>query len=189
MINGILDVGALFIDGSNRGMAIKWLNLSDKTKIDYSIYIESDSIVVCDCQYQHHAFVTSPASERIDHYVIYLDEVHTTGTDFKFPNEFCAAVTLGNCITKDRFVQVCIRMRKLGKYHWLTFWSSHEVDQQIRLLKKNVLQQSQNKKIHLIDILRWVYENTQQTTRDGLHHWSTQSLSYQRKVSVFQHIQ
>ena len=29
-INVILDVGALFVDGSNRDIAVKWLNLSKK---------------------------------------------------------------------------------------------------------------------------------------------------------------
>ncbi|CAF3467127.1 unnamed protein product [Rotaria sp. Silwood1] len=121
IIQVILGVGALFIDKTNRQIAVKWLDLSDKTKIDYAVYFESDSIFVCDCQYQHHAFVTSPASERLDRCVFYLDEIHTRGTDFKFPNEFRAAVTLGNGLSKDRLVQSCMRMRKLGKHHWLSF--------------------------------------------------------------------
>ncbi|CAF1319381.1 unnamed protein product [Rotaria sp. Silwood1] len=43
-------------------------------------------------------------------------------------------------------------------------------------------------RITLTDILRWVYENTQQSSWDGLHHWATQSLSFQRKVNAFQNI-
>ncbi|CAF4366222.1 unnamed protein product, partial [Rotaria magnacalcarata] len=119
-----------------------------------------DAIFVCDRQYQHHAFSTSPASERLDRCLFYLDEIHTRGTDFKFPNEFRAAVTLGNGLTKDRLVQACMRMRKLGKGNG-------------------------NDHISLTDILRWVYENTQQATWDGLHHWATQSLSFQQKISAF----
>jgi hypothetical protein len=157
--------------------------LSDRDRIDYAIYLESDSIVVCDRQYRHHAFLTSPASERLDRCVIYLDEIHTRGTDFKFPIGFRAAVTLGNGLTKDRLVQACMRMRKLGKGHSLVFLSSHEVHQQICILKGN-----QRTTINQIDILRWVYENTQQATWDGLHHWATQSLSYQRKVVAFRHV-
>jgi hypothetical protein len=190
-INVILDVGALFIDGTNKDIAVKWLNLSDRTKIDYAVYFDSDSIVVCDRQYHHHRFETSPASERLDHCVFYLDEIHTRGTDFKFPKGFRAAVTLGNGLTKDRFVQACMRMRKLGNGHSLTFWSSHEVHQQITGLKKNASPQNQaeNDSISLIDILRWVYENTVQSTWDGLHHWAAQSLSFQRKVAAFRNIQ
>ncbi|CAM4959090.1 unnamed protein product [Rotaria socialis] len=192
-INVILDIGALFIDGTNRDIAIKWLNQSNKNKIDYAIYFDSDSIVVCDRQLHHYRFETSPASERLDRCVFYLDEIHTRGTDFRFPSGFQAAVTLGNGLTKDRFVQACMRMRKLGKGHRLTFWSSTEVHQQIITLKKNSCIENQkgnsNNFIKLIDILRWVYENTQQSTWDGLHYWAAQSLSFQRKVSACQTIQ
>ncbi|CAF3980773.1 unnamed protein product, partial [Didymodactylos carnosus] len=192
IIQVILDVGALFVDGTNRQVAIKWLDLSDKTKIDYAVYFESDSIFVCDRQYQYHAFLASPASERLDHCLFYMDEIHTRGTDFKFPNEFRAAVTLGNGLSKDRLVQACMRMRKLGKHHWLSFWSSNEVHQRIRTMKKNSLLLSEKEhiddRISLTDILRWVYENTQQTTWDGLHHWAAQSLSFQRKVTAFRTI-
>ncbi|CAF4842336.1 unnamed protein product, partial [Rotaria sp. Silwood1] len=189
IINVIIGVGAVFIDGSNLQIAVKWLELSDKSKIDYAIYFEMDSIFVYNRQGQHHPFQASPANERLDRCVVYLDESHTRGTDFKFPNDFRAAVTLGNGLTKDRFVQGCMRMRKLGKYHWLTFWSSHEVDQQIRTLKRATSDKSQDDMIHVIDIIRWVYDNTQQATWDGLHHWSTQSLSYQQKVNAFRHVQ
>ncbi|UJR11109.1 hypothetical protein I4U23_015291 [Adineta vaga] len=181
IIHVILDVGALFVDRTNREIAINWLKRSDKTKIDYAIYFEFDHIIVCDRQFHHHSFLTSPASERLDRCVIYLDEVHTRGTDFKFPTGFKAAVTLGNGLTKDRFVQACMRMRKLGEGHSLTFWSSDEVHRQIISLKTH----SQDP-IVLKDILRWVYENTQRATWDGLYHWSVQSLSYQHKVCAFQ---
>ena len=182
MTQVIIDVGALFVDGTNRQIAIKWLDLSDKAKIDYVVYFERDSVFVCDRQYYHHAFLTSPASECLDRCVFYLDEVHTRGTDFKFPNEFRAAVTLGNGLTKDRLVQACMRMRKLGKNHRLSFWSSNEVHQQIRKMK------NMDDRITLIDILRWVYKNTQETTWDGLHLWATQSLSFQRKINAFRDI-
>ncbi|CAF4009337.1 unnamed protein product, partial [Rotaria sordida] len=192
IVQVILDVGALFIDGTNRQIAIKWLDLSDKTKIDYGVYFESDSIFVCDRQYRDHAFSTSPACERLDRCVFYLDEIHTRGTDFKFPNGFRAAVTLGNGLSKDRLVQACMRMRKLGKQHWLSFWSSNEAHQQIRTMKKHSVQSNAiediNDRIRLMDILRWVYKNTQQTTWDGLHLWATQSLSFQRKVNAFRRI-
>ncbi|UJR20208.1 hypothetical protein I4U23_023339 [Adineta vaga] len=185
-INVILDVGALFIDGTNQDIAMKWLNLSNKTQIDYAVYFNSDSIVVCDRQnHPPHLFVTSPASERLDRCVFYLDEIHTRGTDFKFPKGFRAAVTLGNGLTKDRFVQACMRMRKLGNGHSLTFLSSYEVHHQITRL---ILRTNPNTSITVKDILRWVYENTVYTTWDGLHHWASQSLSFQRKVTAFQGI-
>ena len=186
-INVILDVGGLFIDGTNQQIAIEWLKISDKTTIDYVIYFDSDRIYVCDRQYHHHPFATSPACERLDRCIFYLDDIHTRGTDFKFPMTFEGALTLGNGLTKDRFVQAAMRMRKLGHGHSLTFWSSYEVHQQIIKLKTNSL--IKNNSINVIDILRWVYENTQQTAWDGLHLWASQSLNFQRKLLAFRDIQ
>ncbi|CAF4720370.1 unnamed protein product, partial [Rotaria sp. Silwood2] len=171
-IHVILDVGALFIDGTNRDIAIQWLNLlSDKNTIDlYVVYFDSDSIVVCDRQLYHYPFVTSPASERLDSCIFYLDKIHTRRTDFKFSMGFKAAVTLENGLTKDRFIQACMRMRKLGNGHSLTFWSSYEIHEQIKTLKTK--SPNKNDFIKFIDILRWVYENTQKSTWEGLHHWA-----------------
>ena len=189
-INVILDVGALLIDGTNREIALQWLQLTNKSHIDYAIYFEFDCLLVCDRQGHHHSFLSSPASERLDRCVVYLDEAHTRGTDFKFPHGFRAAVTLGNGLTKDRFVQACMRMRKLGAGHSLTFWSSDEVHRQIASLKARSQSSHAEAEIYKQeDILRWVYNNTQQATWDGLHHWAIQSLSYQRKLSAFQNMQ
>ncbi|UJR12234.1 hypothetical protein I4U23_016411 [Adineta vaga] len=184
-IHVILDVGALLIDKTNRNIAVHWLNLSNKHEIDYVVYFDLDSIVVCDRQYHHQRFETSPASERLDHCIFYLDEIHTRGTDFKFPQGFRAAVTLGNGLTKDRFVQACMRMRQLGHGHSLTFWSSNEVHQQIIALKRQL---SSNQQSYIIDILRWVYQNTIHSTWEGLHHWAEQSLNFQRKINASQKI-
>jgi hypothetical protein len=139
------------------------LNLSDKNKIDYAVYFEFDSIVVCDRQFDHQRFETSPASQRLDHCLFYLDAIHTRGTDFKFPNKFRTAITLGTDLTKDRFVQAAMRMRKLGNGHSVIFWSSNEVHQQIITLKNKSFHQNQeniNDLVNLIDILRRVYNNT-----------------------------
>ena len=195
-IHVILDVGALFIDGTNREIAVKWLKLSDKSKIDYAVYFESDSIFACDRQFHPHSFLTSPASERLDHCVFYLDEIHTRGSDFKFPKGFRAALTLGHGLTKDRLVQAAMRMRQLGNGHSLIFWSPYEVHQQIQTLKQDLQRRNRDRNISehdreitLFDILRWVYENTQQATWDGLHHWAAQSLNFQRKMNAFRDIE
>ena len=185
-VNVIIDVGALFVDGNNRQIAMQWLAKCDAARIEYAVYFQSDSLYVCDRRNCHSPFNTSPASERPERCVFYLDEVHTRGTDLKFPNGFRAAVTLGHGLTKDRFVQACMRMRRLDKGHSLKFCSSNEVDKLIRMSKETADGQED---VGLIDILRWVYLNTQQATWDGLRHWAAQSLAYQRKVAAFRHIQ
>ena len=56
---------------------------------------------------------------------------------------------------------------------------------QIQALKNNRVQSNP---ITLNDILRWVYENTQYTIWDGLHHWAAQSFSFQRKHAALKSI-
>ena len=67
-------------------------------------------------------------NELTEDFLVYLDEIHTRGTDLVLPDGTLAVVTLGARVTKDKFVQGCMRMRKLGKEHSLTFWASGEVN-------------------------------------------------------------
>jgi hypothetical protein len=76
-----------------------------------------------------------------------------------------------------------MRIRKLENGHSLTFWSSYEVHQQIIGSKEQSF--LINHPVNLIDILRCVYEKTVQSTWDELHHWATQSVSFQQKLTHF----
>ncbi|CAF5105503.1 unnamed protein product, partial [Rotaria sp. Silwood1] len=94
---------------------IRQYDLSELQKTDTIVLnnLLKNSIIVCDRQLHHYSFVTFPASERLDCCIFYLDEIHTRGTDFKFPMRFKAAVTLGTGLTKNPFVQACMRMTKI----------------------------------------------------------------------------
>ena len=63
--------------------------------------------------------------------LIYLDEAHTRGIDLPIPVNTHAAVTLGPRLVKDRLVQACMRMRKMGVGHSLSFFAPPEVHQSI----------------------------------------------------------
>ena len=49
--------------------------------------------------------------------LIYLDDIHTRGSDFRLRAGTGAAVTLGRGMQKDKLVQTCMRMRLLGHGH------------------------------------------------------------------------
>jgi hypothetical protein len=49
-------------------------------------------------------FKQSPFYQKLDQCIIYLDDIHTRGTDFKFPNKTHAFVTLGPRLNKDKLV-------------------------------------------------------------------------------------
>ncbi|KAF8545715.1 hypothetical protein OG21DRAFT_1383420, partial [Imleria badia] len=130
-IRVILDVGAQILDFSNYQLAKAWLNLSSDS--DGAIFFsEDDELMVLTKDGTHQTLLSSPLSGRLDRCIVYLDDAHTRGTDLKFPSGFRAAVTLGPKVTKDRLVQGCMRMRKLGHGHSVMFFAPLEVDQSIR---------------------------------------------------------
>ncbi|KAJ3037549.1 hypothetical protein HDV00_001594 [Rhizophlyctis rosea] len=129
----LLGVGALLLDLNNEGVAAQWLDLADVHDTDAAVFFdEGNHLTVVDRKGRRTRFELSPYKERLDRCVIYLDDVHTRGTDLKLPHGMRAVVTLGKGLTKDRLVQACMRMRMLANGHSVVFWASHEVDVAIR---------------------------------------------------------
>ena len=121
----LLDVGALMVDMSNRNVAIEWLRrLTDRTKIQAAIYFDDDNqIMSIDRDGRSAPLALSPFHRQMDRCVVYLDDMHTCGTNLKIPHDSHACVTLERDITKDQLVQACMRMRMLGEGHSVSFWA------------------------------------------------------------------
>ena len=135
-IHLLLDVGALMIELTNEQVAKQWLKLLSNynhSNIEAVVYFDDmNKLVVRDKSDRVTVLEYSPYKDTMDRCVVYLDDVHTRGTDLKIPRGKKACVTLGNGVTKDKLVQACMRMRMLGNGHSLEFWASHEVDSQIK---------------------------------------------------------
>lgn len=56
-----------------------------------------------------------PFAGWIDVCLALLDEAHTRGIDLRLAQTYRASITLGTRLPKDRLIQACMRMRKLGK--------------------------------------------------------------------------
>ncbi|KAG0619346.1 hypothetical protein M758_4G132600 [Ceratodon purpureus] len=179
----LLDVGALMVDMSNRNVAVEWLKkLTDRTKIQAAIYFDDeDQIMSVDRDGRSAPLALSPFHRQMDRCVVYLDDVHTRGTDLKIPHGSHACVTLGRGITKDRLVQACMRMRMLGEGHSVSFWASQEVHTSITQQSS-----SSNYKLSTIDVLHWVIRNTVEAIKDGFRHWGSQGIAHARKKVVNQ---
>ena len=91
----------------------------------------NDEICVVDRKGQVDHLQKSPYNYRIDCCLAFLDEAHTRGIDIKLPKNYRAAVTLGANTTKDRLVQACMRMRKLGISQSIVFCISQEIQTKI----------------------------------------------------------
>lgn len=89
----LLDSGALMLEMNNREVASKWLNLTPDCRA--AIYFdENDILQAIDRNGIVIEFDYSAYRENLKNCVIYLDDVHTRGTDLKFEAGWTACVTL-----------------------------------------------------------------------------------------------
>ncbi len=103
-IRVLLDVGAQMLELQNEELARRWLSL--RPHISAAIFFdESDHLTVLTQDGTIELFTSSPFNRQLDKCVVYLDDVHTRGTDLKLPRGTRAAVTLGPKVTKDRLLQ------------------------------------------------------------------------------------
>ncbi|XP_065653125.1 uncharacterized protein LOC136080429 [Hydra vulgaris] len=183
----LLDVGALMLQMDNEKVAQEWLRkLWENKQVCAAVFFgKDDCLMVCDRVGRKCLFSVSPYYHQLDRCVVYLDDIHTRGTDLRFPNNTIGCVTLGKGLTKDRLVQACMRMRLLGKGHSIYYCAANDVHLSITKQMKYNEREPQS-----ADILRWAIGNSCDSVRDGLLHWSSQGL--QRSIkdaaeSAFKH--
>ena len=103
-IRVLLDVGAQVLELRNEELARHWLSL--RPDVSAAIFFDdSDHFAVVTQDGTIEPFISSPFNRQLEKCVVYLDDIHTRGTDLKFPQGMRAAVTLGPKVTKDRLVQ------------------------------------------------------------------------------------
>lgn len=174
----LLDVGAQMLDLQSPQIAEEWILLT--SDIEAVVFFNNkDQLVVMSRVGCGHVepLESSQFNQKLDVCGIYLDDAHTRGTDLNLPKHFRAAVTLGPRVTKDRLVQGCMRMRKLGYGQSLIFLAPQEVDKNIRSLAGLDSQQ----KVHSLDIIRWVMVETCDYIQHHLAHWAEQGVEYKKR--------
>ncbi|KAK5263156.1 hypothetical protein LTR96_011418 [Exophiala xenobiotica] len=112
----LLDVGAQILEFTNLEVAREWLKRRRTHEQVQAVvfFDEDDELVVLDRRGRIEPLQTSPFASQLDVCLVFLDEAHTRGTELRLPEHYKAAVTLGPYLTKDRLIQACMRMRKLG---------------------------------------------------------------------------
>ncbi|KAH4108552.1 hypothetical protein HBI25_111470 [Parastagonospora nodorum] len=110
----LLDCGASILEQNNKQVVQTWLGMTDPDHIQAAVFFDDEEMSVLDRNGRVESFQTSPFAQQLDACIVYLDESHTRGTDLKLPRNYRAGVTLGSGLTKDKLVQGCMRMRKLG---------------------------------------------------------------------------
>ncbi|OBZ77703.1 hypothetical protein A0H81_01999 [Grifola frondosa] len=179
-IRVLLDVGAEMLELQNEGLVARWLELNQNAQA--AVYFGyNDQLMVLTRNGTVESFVSSPFNQQLDQCILYLDDAHMRGTDVKLPRDVRAAVTLGPKVTKDRLVQGCMRMRKLGNGHSVMFFAPLEIDRSIRKAAKK----TESDAVKIIDILRWVMLETCSDIQHRAHQWAEQGFDHGNRASAW----
>ncbi|OJJ65727.1 hypothetical protein ASPBRDRAFT_79658 [Aspergillus brasiliensis CBS 101740] len=176
----ILDVGARILELSNLDVAKTWLEMvSDDGRTQAVVFInDDDDIAVVDRTGLVEPLQTSPFKRHLDQCLVFLDEAHTRGIDLKLPLNYRAAVTLGPNITKDKLVQACMRMRKLGKGQSVVFC----IPEEIKFRTLTLCGRTHESDLTVADVLRWAISETWDDMQRSIPLWAVQGNRYQAQA-------
>ncbi|KAI0595401.1 hypothetical protein F4775DRAFT_605075 [Biscogniauxia sp. FL1348] len=195
----ILDVGAQILEMTNSQLAKAWLKRipQDHKKEAVIFFDDNDDICVLDRHECIEKLQTSPYCQQLDLCLVFLDEAHTRGTDLKLPKDYRAAVTLGAGLTKDRLVQACMRMRKLGQGQSVVFCVSEEIGAKITSLKGVTNDESRitlparttdDHKIQVLDVLAWTIWETFADLRRSIPIWALQGQRFENQKKIWESV-
>ncbi|XP_055297736.1 uncharacterized protein LOC129566134 [Sitodiplosis mosellana] len=175
----LLDSGALMLELSNEQVATEWLKMTPEATYDAAVYFDSrDILQTIDRNGTVTEFDCSVYRENLNRCLVYLDDVHTRGTDLKFPLNWKGCATLSGDITRDKTVQSCMRMRQLGTSHSICFWASCEAD--IRIRKRCNL--SAEDPVTNENVIEFISSNSKQLETANMVHWTAAALNYTKKL-------
>ncbi|KAJ7128318.1 hypothetical protein C8R44DRAFT_850853 [Mycena epipterygia] len=179
-IRVLLDVGAQMLEMQNPQLAEYWLSIAPSLKA--VVYFDhSDQLMVMTRDGSTELLVSSSFADQLEHCAVYLDDVHTRGTDLKLPLTTRAAITLGPGVTKDRLVQGSMRLRQLGQGQSVMFFAPPEVDRDIRF-KSKLADDSQLSSSHII---QWVMLETISSIDHFVPYWAKQGVSYKGRNAAW----
>jgi hypothetical protein len=173
----ILDVGAQIIELNNYQVAEAWLGMSNTQTTKAVVFFnDKEELSVLDRNGRVESLQISAFAKQLDECLVYLDEAHTRGTDLKLPRTCRAAVTLGANLTKDRLVQACMRMRKLGKGQSVVFCIPEEI--QMKILEQT--SKALASEIQVSDVLTWAVSETWADLRRSMPLWASQGRRFEQ---------
>ncbi|CAL8134338.1 unnamed protein product [Orchesella dallaii] len=188
----LIDAGALMLELGNEALAQRWLD-KDRSLEGVVYFTSGNELVIktrADSKENRGVGVDTPLKlssyrDQLENCAVYLDDYHTRGTDLKLPTNFKACVTIGSRMRRDNLVQACMRMRKLGKGQSVQFYLSHEANNKIKEMKKNIKTGDKySDVISVKDILLWVGRNSREFEEDGLPYWAASARNYTQKLAA-----
>ncbi|KAL7275320.1 hypothetical protein RUND412_001745 [Rhizina undulata] len=181
-IQVLLDVGAQVLELQNQEVAKYWLSITPKSDAQAVLFFnESDELMVLSRDGSTESLMISPFAKQMDQCLVYLDDAHTRGTDLKLPTNYRAAVTLGPKLTKDKLVQACMRMRKLGHGQSVMFCAPPEIHWNI--LK--TADKSSSAVVEVLDVLGWAMTETCINAESIVALWANQGINYETRQNAW----
>lgn len=160
---------------SNKEVAIEWLKMVPESSFDAAVYFDSNDILQSiDRDDIVTEFDCSVYRDNLSRCIVYLDDAHTRGTDLKFPLNWTACVTLSGDITRDKTVQSCMRMRRLGENQKICFLASYEADLRLREVCHCDNVTTEN-------VIKFICQNSCQYEVSNMVHWVANALNYAKK--------
>lgn len=176
-----LDAGALMLDFSNDEMARKWLKKSCADEYDAAVCFDTQNIIQSiDRNGVIIELNCSVYRDNLERCLVYLDDVHTRGTDLKCPPIARACVTLSGDITRDKTIQACMRMRQLQSKQSVEFWASYEAHAKIR----KVCDLRATERIQIDHVVEFIEENSVNFVKNNIGYWALAAHNYAKKQAA-----
>ncbi|KAL4895588.1 hypothetical protein BDV59DRAFT_211254 [Aspergillus ambiguus] len=182
----ILDVGAQILELTNFEVTQTWLRMtSSDGHIQAVVFVnDNDEICVVDRTGLVELLHMSPFGKHLEACFVFLDEAHTRWIDLKLPPNYRAAVTLGSGVTKDKLVQACMRLRKLGRGQSVVFCVPQEIKCRIMALTG----QAEESNIDVTAVLRWAVAETWADVERSIPLWAVQGERFERQSNLWREI-
>ncbi|OTA56699.1 hypothetical protein K449DRAFT_437916 [Hypoxylon sp. EC38] len=180
-IRVLIDAGAYILEMDNRTLADTWLTVDYEAKA--AVYFNNNNRPMV--HYRGGAkndlpLLATPFAHNLSECIVYLDQAHTRGVDFKLPSEAHGAVTLALQQSKDFTIQAAMRLRQLRTTQRITFFAPPEVDQSIRdfcLLHANEKPESTH-------VITWLLEQTCRGIEDLRSLYVAQGIDFCRRTDA-----
>ncbi|CAF4655911.1 unnamed protein product [Rotaria sp. Silwood2] len=150
----LIDAGALITEMSNFNVS-KYLIERIDERFSGIVYFSDESNKIMVILRNEESFPLSTCHIDNKKLFVYLDELHTRGTDLKLPLTAHGIVTLGKNMKKDKLMQAVMRLRDLDFKQSIVLWGSKEISAELAMINGIQLNDITSK-----HVLTWVTYNT-----------------------------
>lgn len=167
-----IDSGAMITEMSNLDVS-KYLIKNIDKRFDGIVYFSDKTNKIMVILKNEESLPLSACHIDNKKLFVYLDEVHTRGTDLKLPLTANGIVTLGKSMNKDKLMQAVMRLRDLDFKQSVVLWGSKEISAEIAIINGINLSSIISK-----HVLTWVTYNTIRKNEGDLYLVMKEKLKY-----------